>query len=282
MIKITNQEFTKRFDALPEGLRERFLADENVNMLSAIGEAHHLHEDRIQKVAGVVGYVVLGLVHAEELAKEIAIEAEIDKRLAEEIAHEIQLKILNPLMPEINAAFNHRAAEPPAAAPTPSAPPSKPTFAEPPTENQPFILHEESDLRQGFGGQAGSKQARPQDETLMRPVFYDPPSRGASEGRGGPGLRQDYGRRAGSEPPTAARLEIGGVEEIPRGEPRVGKTEEPPMRVVHYTGPQTPVDPFRGQTPETEHQISETGERKAEPPKDIHPENIVDLKDLPK
>ncbi|MDP3991832.1 MAG: hypothetical protein Q8P66_02980 [Candidatus Colwellbacteria bacterium] len=284
MIKVTKQEFVKRYDALPEGLSEIFLSDENINMLLKIGEVHHLSEDRTQKIAGVVGYIVLGLVHIEDLAKEIAIEAGVDRRLAKEIAREIELKILNPIIPQLQQLYHYGSAgtvAPPAG--TAAAPPQpaimRPVFAPGGQETSvversslrgeaganpdtPFILHEE---------QKETEQARPNDEALVRPSFYEE--------------TRDRRQETSIEKPTAARLEIGpsaGSGQGERREPRVGKTEEPPIRVVHYSGPQTPVDPFGSQTPDTGHPPSEAEDRKTELPRDIHPENIVDLKDLPK
>lgn len=295
MIKITEQEFAKRYDALPEGLRETFLSEENINMILKIGEVHHLSEERIRKIAGVIGYIVLGVVHIEDLAKEIAVEADVDRRLAGELAQEIQVKILNPIIPQLQQLYHYGStgtATPPAgtvAAPAPPPQPAimKPVFAPPPSEarNQrpetgresPFILHE---------GQkdppAGGEQARSRNETLVRPSFYDPSagSTGSLQAGRGQAGRETINR------PAAARLEIGGIEEAhpPAGgkEPQVGKTEEPPIRVVHYSGPQTPVDPFGSQAPDNGRPPREAEKRKAEPPRDIHPENIVDLKDLPK
>ena len=260
MIKISKDEFIKRYDALPESLREAFLSDENVNMLWVIGEAHHLSGERIQKIAGVVGYAVLGLIHLEDISKEIVVEAGVDKRLADELAREIKLKILNPIIPHLQQLHHYGSPNSPQAAP-PQAEIMRPSFAPPVSSDRPFILHEEQIYPPSAAG-GGEGQARPREETLMRPSFYEEIS------------DKRQGTRA--EEPAAARLEIGGLMDSTSSpqasleEPQVGKTETEKVRVVHYSGPQTPVDPFS------------PGVRSAEPPKDIHPENIVDLKDLPK
>lgn len=261
MIKISNQEFVKRYDALPESFREEFLSDENVNMLWTIGEAHHLSGERIQKIAGVVGYAVLDLIHLEDISKEVAIEAGVDKRLADELTREIRLKILNPIIPQLQQLYHYVSTSSSQAAP-PQTEIMRPSFAPLVSSDRPFILHEEQVYPpSAIGGDGG--QTRPREETLVRPTFYEEAGDKRQETR--------------VEGPAAARLEIGGIGENPREEPRVGKTETEKIRVVHYSGPQTPVDPF---SPRTSDEQQET--RSAEPPKDIHPENIVDLKDLPK
>ncbi|MBI2595051.1 MAG: hypothetical protein HYW38_02240, partial [Candidatus Colwellbacteria bacterium] len=204
-------------------------------------------------------------------AKEIARETNIDRRLADELAREIQVKILAPIIPEIQKLYHYSSdAAADSTPPPPSTPvPMRPSFARPsasesattpPTPpvnpDTPFILHEE---------QKEIEQTRPRDETLVRPSFYE-----------GADIRHQT-LDTGTER-AAARLEIGGVEGDQIKGPRVGRTEEPQIRVVHYTGPQTPVDPFGPS-------VSPEQEKPAEPAKpsqDVHPENIVDLKDLPK
>ena len=262
---LSQQQVFERYDALPDNLRTVMMGDSTIEMLWTIGGAHHLREERIQKVARVVGYVFLGFIHIEDLAKEIAIETNIDRRLAEELAREIQVKLLAPVIPEIQRLYHYGSTSSSQAA-LPRAEIMRPSFAPPVSSDQPFILHEEPDLRQGFGGQAENERVRPREETLVRPTFYEETSDKRQESR--------------VEGPAAARLEIGSIGEInpPAGrEPRVGKTETEKIRVVHYSGPQTQIDPF---SPRTSDKQQET--RSVEPPKDIHPENIVDLKDLPK
>lgn len=266
MLKFPKQKIIERLDALPENIQQLLTADELINTIWTIGEAHHLGEDRTGKLASIMGAIILGFLHNEDLSKAIVQEAQIDKRLAEEIAHELRLKILNPIMPEITAAFsyNMRGAPPIAPAPTPQPTQSvtlRPAFAPPIASDQPFILHEE---------QKESESVRPIDETLVRPTFYDPPSHEVVERQTG---QEASGR------PTAARLEIGGVEEGPEAEPRVGRTETEKIRVVHYSGPRTSIDPF---APQQRTDDKEQGVDPQQLSKDIHPENVVDLKDLPK
>lgn len=259
----------ERYDIVPQSLRDALNSETIDELLWIIGEAHHLGEERTFKLVKIYGLIALGFIHPQDLQKEIVSELHIDKRLAEEIAHELQIKILNPLLPEINAAFNYHIA----GIPTPSSSVTtlssvlqpeimRPSFAPREQElgvnqDRPFILHEE---------QKETGSVRPVDETLVRPSFYEEAG----------GRRQE----AGIERPLAARLEIGDAEGWAAKEPQASKTRKESIRVVHYSGPQTPVDPFN---PETRDQRQETRTPEPpQPPQDIHPENIVDLKDLPK
>lgn len=280
MIDISLEKRQERYDAVSQSLRDALNSETIDGLLWLIAEVHHLGEERTFKLVRIYGLIVLGFIHPQDLQKEIVSELQIDKRLADEIAHELQVKILNPLMPEINAAFNYHItgiAAPRAAstAPLSLTQPEiiRPSFAPGEQEREarerelevnqarPFILHEE---------QKETESVRPIDETLVRPTFYDPPSREV--------LERQIGQEASGRP-MAARLEIGGVEEGSEAEPRVGRTETEKIRVVHYSGPQTSIDPFAPQ------QRAGDKEQKVDPQplsKDIHPENVVDLKDLPK
>ncbi|MBI2013170.1 MAG: hypothetical protein HYS88_01855 [Candidatus Colwellbacteria bacterium] len=277
MIRVSEEEFMERFKAVPQVLRDFTVSVEVGDMLWRIGEVHHLQDERIGKIAAILSYIVLGLIHLEDLAKEITAETAIDRRLAEELAREIHVKILALAIPEIQKFYHYGSVGSPQAASgssqgaeiTAGQPQQiRPTFAPPGAGEQPFILHEE---------QKEIEPVRPMEESLVRPSFYEETS--------------DKRQETGAEGPAAARLEIGGVGEVhpPAGgkEPQIGKTETPPVRVVHYSGPQTPVDPFGSQVPDSgQGDISQAPEKLSKqsllPPRDIHPENVVDLKDLPK
>lgn len=276
MKEIPQEQRLERYDTVPQSLRNALNSEVIDELLQTIGEVHHLGEERTLKMTKIFGLIILGFIHPQDLQREISSELNIDKRLVDEIAHELQIKILNPLLPEINAAFNYHITGIPAPSPTPPfSPPQpetvRPSFAPPQqeivnvdrearAETQPFILHEE---------RADVNQVRPTEETLMRPDFYEAPREGQEEVR--------------PQRPMVARLEIGGEEILPakRG-PQREVTEAPEIRVVHYSPLQTPVDPFGNQAPEINNQASENDNRESESPKDIHPENVVDLKDLPK
>lgn len=271
MIRVSEEKFMERFEAVPQILRDFTISVEVGDMLWKIGEVHHLQEEKIRKIAAVLSYIALGLIHIEDLSKEIVSETHIDRRLADELAREIQVKILAPVIPEIQRLYYYGAT---GATPTPEAAPAqpetlRPAFAPPEREvsgerrevrtSGPFILQKE---------QEEIERVRPVDESLMRPSFYE----------GAPGSMNQESRITNER--AAARLEIPSTSsgQAEKKEPQVGKTEEPQIRVVHYSGPQTPVDPFDPSA----NPAQEVPEKPAAPPSDVHPENVVDLKDLPR
>jgi len=86
------------------------------------------------------------------------------------------------------------------------------------------------------------------------------------------------------EKPVAARLEIGLKDEAQQ-KPKIGRTKKEDIRVVDYTSPSIGPDPF-GKTPETSAQNSEEKKSEEKPEKEaseeVSPDNIINLKDLPK
>jgi len=137
-------------------------------------------------------------------------------------------------------------------------------------DNQPpsFMLHEEKDIDPLASGDMAP---------LTRPHFF-----------------KSTAEKSQQEKPVAARLEIGQEKEVQQ-KPKIGRTKKENVRVVNYTGPFVESDPF-GKMPKASAQNSEReeSEEKSQPKADepqaqkkevaeeVSPDNIVNLKDLPK
>jgi len=354
MINISQQQKGERFDRLPESLRHAITSEQTAEFIWEVGQANHLNEEKIRKLAGLVGYVILGFLNPKGLAKEIQDDLGINNQVAQHISDEVEHKVLatvsgdihnlynapaqnipNPVSEEpagslLAPAFKERrypdiesapipvdsqeiieptspqppqpTIEPqtPPAPPTPSAT-SVPAFKRPnapeedtpavetpsepliqpqmPTdEPTPFILHEEEEIEPLASG----RQA-----PLSRPHFF-----------------KSTAGESTKEKAVSARLEIGEEPQVEES-PKVGRTEKEEARVVNYTNPELKVDPFKRPTEKTPdvpaqdkpteptpqarqtsssetHETQEkTQEPTAEEPKEISPDNIVNLKDLP-
>ena len=354
MINISQQQKGERFDRLPESLRYAITSEQTAELTWEVGQANHLNEERIRKLAGLVGYVILGFLNPKGLAKEIQNDLGINNQVAQHISDDIQHKVFVSVSGDIHNLYNAPAQntpnpvgeepagsllspafkekrypdigsaplpvdsqettqptspqlprptiEPqaPPAPPTPEPPPpsttSVPAFERPsaPQENlpaaetppeplltpeipadepTPFIIHEEEEIEPLASGKGAP---------LSRPHFFKSTA-GKSE----------------QEKAVSARLEIGEESQV-QEEPEVGRTKKEDVRVVNYTGPELKVDPFKrpasqtpsvpaqekpteaipqGETPETQEKAPELT---AEEPKEVSPDNIVNLKDLPK
>ncbi len=290
MPKFTKEQIHTSYDALPESLREHINSNESVDRVRDIAKSHHLIDERANQVASVVGYLILGLIHPEDLQKAIAEEAQIDPRVAKEITDAINAKVIPPMAEELNKhhgfhiATPHRSALSQSTLPTPpiiegggppqktspeteEAQPAPPTLQQqtpPPTdippaaqvmqqEASPFVMHE----HQGQD-QASSPQGSGYEGGLVRPSFYSPD-----------GTTQQA-------TPLTARLEIGG--DSNPDEPHTVRLGKEDARVVHYSAPQTPADPF---APKNTSSSPQPQPEQPKQGKEVHPDNVVDLKDLP-
>jgi hypothetical protein len=151
-------------------------------------------------------------------------------------------------------AVSQPASQPQTLVPHPE-PPAETQAAEPgpitlpPSPQKPHILHRYEEVSQ-------IPLADDQLGGLMRPTF-SPPIRDGDNSRT-------------AEPPPQARLEIGANNHIDTPPTtRVGRED---ARVIHYTAPDTPADPFGAQP----------GTAPRQPEREVPPHNIVDLKDLPR
>ena len=155
----------------------------------------------------------------------------------------------------------------------------------PTNEPAPFIIHEEEEIEPIASGQ---------NAPLSRPHFFKST------------VSEDKKEKA-----VSARLEIGGEPQT-QEDYKIGRTKKEEFRVVNYTDPKLKVDPFKRPSNQTlpiseseqsseevgtapiqkavdtppQNQTPKTQEKAPEPvtekPTEISPENIVNLKDLPK
>ena len=95
----------ERWDTLPDILKEAIFSQEKADLLWRICEANHLSDDKIEIISVVVGDILLGFVHAEDLASEIANETQIDKRVAQIVSDEVNRKIFSPIKKELEEVY---------------------------------------------------------------------------------------------------------------------------------------------------------------------------------
>ncbi|MDP3953552.1 MAG: hypothetical protein Q8P99_01905 [bacterium] len=284
---LTAEEFAQTYDGLPESLKAAINSDTIDITLNAILKRNRLVDSKAVEVRRITAAVFLGLVHPEEIASEIVDRAHVDLRFAKEISNEIETKILSRIADDLNKAHGFHiplpTTAPGATAPQPAElakpqfepeevdaqevsqvpAPAQPLTAPetpvqpneaPPSAPTPFVLHE----------RPNAQQVQPSEQIyeggLVRPSFFRPNS----------------GALPREEDVPTARLEIGGEgqEDVPQTA-KVGKEE---ARVVHYSAPETQVDPFAAAPPQPPEE--KPIEKKDE--KNIPPENVIDLKDLPK
>ena len=274
MLKITQQQALKRWDTLPQNLREAIFSELNADILWRICKEQHLSEDKIYKIAALAGDVIMGFIHPEDLAREIKQELGINIEIANSVAIEINRKIFMPIKSEIDKVYapaapaeeievvdlRQRVAEQKIESENPPITQASAKTIEvklPETgEAEPIILHREEETRAVWG---------------------------AKKSLGG--LFKFLGKEEKKEEikPVAAQVEIGGLTAEPLA---VSKVESPKVKIVHYTDFRTPIE--KPLLPEIKPavEIPKIEEKKTEPVK-IEPdkkenEGVIDLRTFTK
>ncbi len=106
MINISQQQKLDRWDTLPDNLKEALFSEQNSNILWRVCEGQHLPVDKIPRVAVITGYIILGFIHAEDLAKEIKNELNINQEIANIIALEVDRKIFGPIRSDLEKVYS--------------------------------------------------------------------------------------------------------------------------------------------------------------------------------
>lgn len=105
MIQIPRRQVEDRLDLLPEKLKDIGFSPATVAALRVITEKEHLSYEKTGIVSELVGYVILGFLHAEDLGKEIRDVLGINQQIADSIAREIEKKIFAPIMNDLKKVY---------------------------------------------------------------------------------------------------------------------------------------------------------------------------------
>ena len=97
MLKIPRQQVLDRWDTLPDNLKEALSSESNSDIVWQIGALNHLTGGKISMMATIVGDVIFGFLHSEDLAREIQESLNLNSQIANSISHEINRKIFAPI-----------------------------------------------------------------------------------------------------------------------------------------------------------------------------------------
>lgn len=150
MLTISKQQLYSRYDSLPQDLREFLFSETNSDLLWSIGEANHLSDDKKLTLATIVGDVILGFIHPDDLAKYASSDLGIDMRLAQTLADEINKKILYSIRQQLIQGYQPPAAMGPAFVTDILKPETSETFGEiKMQEFQPQTIIKEEPKKEG-------------------------------------------------------------------------------------------------------------------------------------
>jgi hypothetical protein len=112
MLNISKQQALQRWEVLPDSLREALFSEYNADTLWKICQDQHLPEDKIKKIAILLGDVILGFEHFDDLAKDISLETGINQQIANSIVQEADRKIFLPIKSDIEKNYKPAPPEP--------------------------------------------------------------------------------------------------------------------------------------------------------------------------
>jgi hypothetical protein len=111
MLAISKQQALDRWDVLPENLREELVSDVNSNFIWQTCGAEHIPDEKIYTVSKIVGWVLMGFLHPEDMANEMRDALGIDIRIATSIAGTINQRVFAPIRTDIDKVYNPSAGE---------------------------------------------------------------------------------------------------------------------------------------------------------------------------
>ena len=105
MVTITQNQAKKRFLTIPPSLQDAIFSVQTAEIIARIGEDNNLDDARAEKLSEAVGWVLLGFMHPEDLAKELQENANVPAQAAAAIANSVAAKIFSPLKSEIEKTY---------------------------------------------------------------------------------------------------------------------------------------------------------------------------------
>ncbi len=286
-------------EKVPQEIRDWFGSEETTKIISDINNLFVIQTiERKQIIPRLLFFLELKKIQPENFANELnnalQLPPDIIKKILVEIIEKILLPLKQPLLnfginidliqlsmsPKKDFSVQNESITQPQIELKPSFRESVVTSSSQRAEAAPgeiihpapFVLHEEKPME-------GTQSAR-QDLSVQRPTFYKPVF-GSGESR-----FESYAK------PRAATVELGSIETKKDLSGSI-KTSPQQVRVVHYSEFKTEVSPFGGQptipanpiptitNPAPSPAAEKVQQVPQSPPTSIHPNNIVDLKDLP-
>ena len=111
MKDLTPQQIREIYIKLPQDLKDAILGVDSTDIMRKIGEKNKLAIDKIGKMVGEAGYVMLGVTHPNEFIANLAERLEVDKEKARAIAQEINEQVFKPVRDSLRKIHNMREEE---------------------------------------------------------------------------------------------------------------------------------------------------------------------------
>lgn len=104
MTTISQDQALKRWDSLPDVLKTALYSDINADFLWKAAEAEHLPKEKIRAISKIVGYVLLGFIHPEDMAQELK-DVGVVGPVAESIASSVNGRVFAPIREDLDKIY---------------------------------------------------------------------------------------------------------------------------------------------------------------------------------
>lgn len=259
MQTVTNEQIYDRWESIPEVLREAFFSTENGEIVWKACEEVGLPEDVIDNVLIVLGNVLLGFTHVNDLAKELQSIPGMDPKAIDPIIFQIDRRVFAPVKGEILKLYGDMSGTGPRIVAESAVEPIKESGPAGAGGSAPAMIRDE-------GAQVEIRKVRiGEDVTPGVPVSTGVAVEPAPMSAEGPTIIHTeaelrpvaqkrrplssfggmFGFRSGQKKEgSAVTAQVSMVEGLGRKPEEVTKTEQQPVRVVHYTSAKAPEDIF--------------------------------------
>lgn len=280
MIKISKHQANQRYDTLPEILKDALFSLSNAEEVSRICQLNHLPPEIASMVAMLVGQVILGFIHPDDLVNEIRSNIDINPQIADSVVKEIDRKIFTPIRNDLLKIYKPLISEEERLLVAEIKKPVEKTEIEIPGI-EPKIVTAEEEIKIPETKEeiqiSEKKPAVAPPEGLPMATEAEPPvvspSTELGAGEDGPliihkeieirppletkkplgglfGFLKKKDTEAEKEiTPVRAKIETGIEAEKEEIQEITGKTKPPEIRVVHYTDFRTPFAPAKPSEP---------------------------------
>lgn len=248
MQTVTNEQIYARWEQIPESLKEAFFSTENGELIWKTCEDLGLSEEVIDQVLIVFGNVLLGFTPINDLAKELQLIPGMDPKAVDPVIFQIDRRIFAPIKGDILKLYGEMAGTGPRIV-AEEAPVSK--TAE---EGVPAMIAEESagqvEIRKvQIGEKTAPIETKPEAASMEGPAIMHTEAelqpvaqkkRSLSSFGGLFGFRRGEQKKEG----PAVVAQVSTIEGLGKKPEEMARTEQQPVRVVHYTSAKAPEDMF--------------------------------------
>ena len=102
----TQQQIGRRWNILPQEIRDAFFADTNDDSITKLCQSEHLSKEKTDDVFIATGYVLMGFIHPEDLAEELSAAVGLPPQVAAAISGDIDKRIFAPIKGSLEKIFS--------------------------------------------------------------------------------------------------------------------------------------------------------------------------------